>query len=346
MSPRPSRSHWTTAPPTKTLPSRAYSVRPPIRHAIVERRRLREATGRRARVHEHEAPGAVGVLGHPGAEASLAEQGGLLVARDPRDGHAAQRRDPLDLAEHPAARAGSREGPPAAPAAPGRAPDPSRRSAGAARSVRDALETSVACTRPPVSFQRSQVSTVPNASSPRAARRARARNVVQEPRELGPGEIGVEEEAGPPAEERPEAPGARARRRLRPCGGPARRWRGGAAGRSPGPTGASSPSGWRSRPRRRRRPDDARLPQARERHAARRLPEVARVVLHPARPRDSAGGIPPGRRRGCARAGRTGSLARRSCPGQGRGRSGSWQGYGPRVAGGRRRRKRRASAND
>jgi len=46
MSPRPSRSHWTTAPPTKTLPSRAYSVRPAIRHAMVERSRWREMTGR------------------------------------------------------------------------------------------------------------------------------------------------------------------------------------------------------------------------------------------------------------------------------------------------------------
>ena len=38
------------------------------------------------------------------------------------------------------------------------------------QSVREAFEGSVAWTRPPVSCQRSQVSTVPNASSPRAAR--------------------------------------------------------------------------------------------------------------------------------------------------------------------------------
>ncbi len=38
------------------------------------------------------------------------------------------------------------------------------------RSVRDALEGSVAWTRPPVRFHRSHVSTVPNASSPRRAR--------------------------------------------------------------------------------------------------------------------------------------------------------------------------------
>ena len=39
------------------------------------------------------------------------------------------------------------------------------------QSVREALLTSVACTRPRVSFQSSQLSTVPNASWPRAARR-------------------------------------------------------------------------------------------------------------------------------------------------------------------------------
>ena len=36
--------------------------------------------------------------------------------------------------------------------------------------VRDALLTSVTCTLPPVSFQISQLSMVPNASSPAAAR--------------------------------------------------------------------------------------------------------------------------------------------------------------------------------
>ena len=43
--PRPSRSHWIAAPATNTLPSRAYVVRPPIRHAIVVRSPRDEATG-------------------------------------------------------------------------------------------------------------------------------------------------------------------------------------------------------------------------------------------------------------------------------------------------------------
>ena len=44
-------------------------------------------TGRPARVHEQETAGAVGVFGVPRLEAALAEQGGLLVAGDPGNGH-------------------------------------------------------------------------------------------------------------------------------------------------------------------------------------------------------------------------------------------------------------------
>ena len=52
--------------------------------------------------------------------------------------------------------------------------------------VREALLTSVACTRPPVSFHISQLSTVPKASSPRSRRVARAGDVVEQPRSLVP----------------------------------------------------------------------------------------------------------------------------------------------------------------
>jgi hypothetical protein len=45
MMPRPSRSHCTTAPAMKTLPSSAYSVRPPMRHATVVRRLFFDAMG-------------------------------------------------------------------------------------------------------------------------------------------------------------------------------------------------------------------------------------------------------------------------------------------------------------
>jgi hypothetical protein len=57
--------------------------------------------------------------------------------------------------------------------------------------VREALLGSVTWAAPPESFQTSQLSTVPNASPPAAAR-ARPGHVVEQPRELGRGEVGVE----------------------------------------------------------------------------------------------------------------------------------------------------------
>jgi hypothetical protein len=73
MMPSPSRSHCTTAPPMKTLPSSAYSRVP--RGAARYRRQqfVARRDGLAARVHEHEAAGAVGILDHPGTAAPLAE---------------------------------------------------------------------------------------------------------------------------------------------------------------------------------------------------------------------------------------------------------------------------------
>jgi len=45
MIPSPSRSHCTSAPAMKIDPSRAYSVRLPMRQAIVVRSRFFETTG-------------------------------------------------------------------------------------------------------------------------------------------------------------------------------------------------------------------------------------------------------------------------------------------------------------
>ena len=59
--------------------------------------------------------------------------------------------------------------------------------------VREALLTSVTCTAPPVSCQTSQLSTVPKASSPRLGLLARAGHVVEQPLELGAGEVGVDD---------------------------------------------------------------------------------------------------------------------------------------------------------
>ena len=45
ITPSPSRSHWMAAPAMNTLPSSAYVIVPPSRHAIVVSNPWREATG-------------------------------------------------------------------------------------------------------------------------------------------------------------------------------------------------------------------------------------------------------------------------------------------------------------
>ena len=63
-------------------------------------------------------------------------------------------------------------------------------------SVRAALVASVACTLPPVSRQSRKLSMVPKASSPGLRRRARAVDVVEQPGDLGGGEIRIEQQPG------------------------------------------------------------------------------------------------------------------------------------------------------
>ena len=82
-------------------------------------------------------------------------------------------------------------------------------------SVRDALVASVACTLPPVSRHKRYVSTVPNANSPRAARIANVRRAVQQPGELGAGEIRIEQQPGLPREFGFMARGLEARAKIR-----------------------------------------------------------------------------------------------------------------------------------
>ena len=68
-------------------------------------------------------------------------------------------------------------------------------------SVRLALLTSVTCTRPPVSRQIRNESTVPNSTSPRSARARRPGIVSSRCLIFVPGEIGIEHEAGLLAEQ-------------------------------------------------------------------------------------------------------------------------------------------------
>ena len=67
--------------------------------------------------------------------------------------------------------------------------------------VREALVTSVTCIAPPVSCQTSQVSMVPNASSPASARSRAPGTLSRIQRDLGAGEVGVDHEAGAFADE-------------------------------------------------------------------------------------------------------------------------------------------------
>ncbi len=68
--------------------------------------------------------------------------------------------------------------------------------------VREALVASVAWTAPSVSRQSRKESTVPNASSPPARPRPRAGDVIENPGDLGGGEIGIEHQAGARADHR------------------------------------------------------------------------------------------------------------------------------------------------
>ena len=65
--PRPSRSHWSVAPATNTLPSRAYVVSAPMRHAIVARSPCEETTGARPVLSSRKHPVPYVFLAVPGA---------------------------------------------------------------------------------------------------------------------------------------------------------------------------------------------------------------------------------------------------------------------------------------
>ena len=163
----------------------------------------RPSTGggmRGAQVDEHERAGAVGVLGHAGREARLAEQRGLLVAGDAR----------RPAPRSPAARSGS-----VIPNRPllGRTSGRHERrhaeeleqlvgprTASMSKSmVRLAFDGSVACT--PVRFHSTQESTVPNARSASASTPPSR----EQPLELGGGEVRVEHEPGARPHERLDA---------------------------------------------------------------------------------------------------------------------------------------------
>ena len=208
----------------------------------------REQAGHRlgaggAHVHEHEAAGPVGVLGHARPEAGLAEEGGLLVAGDPADRHPGRPVPaPPRRRSSPAGhwtrrpRAAIDRGTPnrsASSSSHGSRPMSKSR-------VREALVGSVAWTAPPVSCQQHPAVDRPERQVGTGFHAA----LVQQPAQLGGREVGVEDEAGAGADQ-PQVAGRFERldtgvRRA----GPARRWRGGGAGPSAGPTARPSRAGW------------------------------------------------------------------------------------------------------
>ena len=74
--------------------------------------------------------------------------------------------------------------------------------------------------------------------------RPRAGDVVQDPGDLGAGEIGIDDQAGLLPRSRARGLRLSVSRRCRRCGGPARRWRGARPARWRGPTPRWSRAGW------------------------------------------------------------------------------------------------------
>ena len=183
---------------------------PPIFQAIVVSRPSADGVGVVAGVHQQEAAGAVGVLGHARREAGLAEERRLLIAGDAGDGDRRRR----------TATARSRRRPRTtrAPSAASRRGTPRMRSSSSSQSsvwmsnssVRLALVTSVTCVLPPVRRQIRNVSMVPNRMSPRSARARRPGTVSSRCVDLGAREVGVEDQPGLAADQRLVAVGLQA----------------------------------------------------------------------------------------------------------------------------------------
>ena len=142
---------------------------------------------------------------------------------------------------------------------------------------------------------------------------ARARDMIEQPGDLGAGEIGVEHQAGLRRDRRLVRRRPSAARRCRRCGGPARRWRCGSAW----PVARSQTtvvSRWLVMPM--AAMSCAATPAfcSASRQVATRRPDILRIVLDPAGGRESAAGIPAARRRRSRCRRETRSRATRSCP--------------------------------
>ena len=157
--------------------------------------RLLRAHGHAAGVQEREAAGAVGRLDHAGLDAGLAHGRGLLVARHAQHRHRRAEdvgRGDAELAEQSTTLGSSDAGTPSSFSRPA-SQVPLWMSSSR---VRLALVASLACTLPPVS--RHSRKHLDRAGRQRALLRrgAAAGDVVEDPGDLGAGEIGIEDQAG------------------------------------------------------------------------------------------------------------------------------------------------------
>ena len=150
---------------------------------------------RRAGVHEHEAPGTVGVFGLAGREASLAKSGGLLVARDTGDLDRGTKQRDIGFANNATAghHVGQNSGRDIEQAQQGSVPlqgvDIEKQCARGIAGIGDMRGTaSEVPDQPAVDRAEGQLT----ALSPRAC----AGGVVQQPFQFGAGKIGIQHQAG------------------------------------------------------------------------------------------------------------------------------------------------------
>ncbi len=178
----------------KTLPSSANSGSP-VDAAQRRDEPLRRRYPLRAGVQQHEAAGAVGVLGHAGTVAPLAEERRLLIAGDAGDRNARAQEVGRRLAEHAARRAHVRQQRARDPEqleqllVPAPVPDVVEQRARRVGRIGDVQPAARELPRDPG---------VDRAECELAAlgARARARDRVEQPGELGGGEVGVDHEPG------------------------------------------------------------------------------------------------------------------------------------------------------
>src|SRR2546421_7103664 len=163
MMPSPSRSHCTTAPAMKMLPSSAYSVRFPIRQETVVRRLFLDAIGLVPVFISMKQPVPYVFFTIPGSVHACPNSAACWSPAMPAMGIEPpnNRVSPYTSLEDDTAGSTERGTPNSFSSSSSQSPLRRLNSI-----VREALLGSVTCTRPPVKFQTSHESTVPNASFP------------------------------------------------------------------------------------------------------------------------------------------------------------------------------------